>query len=661
ASLSLLTQLSYGQGDTLKDDLVSYWPLDEVQGNKTPDLASGFDLVLQNMDASNLVSGQAGMGFSFDSSLREHLVRTHDPADDLPAIKNDSFTIAFWTKTTGTGQSDLRLFSEGSSTNGNPLFTMGTVPGGGTSLDVFIRENGSFNVNHVPTVAAPLDGAEWHHVAFVQELQPDGTATRQVYVDGVLDAIVIPNKEANFQYTQNITSFGGVVRDSDVAHVTGELDEIAIWKRALIPDEITDLIANGMPSLDDQVEELAIGEFFPEFGTVVSGDQVKLIWDATKDATLSISPDVGDVTAVSDFGVGSTLVTVNEETTYTLTASRDGEPAVTATLTVTPISGVATGWNWIEDFDTYPAGALVTQGNWNAPTGSWSVSTVGDTQALMTTGGNDLAGRFLKTHGIAEDSSGTLFFRFCLSDLEPDLPFTIKAGLTEKGFRFVNDWAANIGTYVTLVRDASGPLRMEAISGIGGVAVDSGFTFDQNLSYDVWIDVTNRPLDETDTFSVHVAQTGGSRTTVFDDFDSDRSPDGVFLLGFPRAPIDSVFLVTTLATDEASQAMAFDDFYMSPAGSFLSTVPVASGLGKAAAGPPVITSLSYDKVTGEVTVVWSSSPNTNYAIHYSETLEEGSWVESDDSIPSTDTVTTKTLDETFSQSKLFFRVSVPNE
>ncbi|MDC1448430.1 hypothetical protein N8218_02125, partial [bacterium] len=110
-----------------------------------------------------------------------------------------------------------------------------------------------------------------------------------------------------------------------------------------------------------------------------------------------------------------------------------------------------------------------------------------------------------------------------------------------------------------------------------------------------------------------------------------------------------------------SQAMAFDDFYMSPAGSFLSTVPVASGLGKAAAGPPVITSLSYDKVTGEVTVVWSSSPNTNYAIHYSETLEEGSWVESDDSIPSTDTVTTKTLDETFSQSKLFFRVSVPNE
>ncbi|MDB4382019.1 hypothetical protein N9Z40_03940, partial [Akkermansiaceae bacterium] len=149
ASLSLLTQLSYGQGDTLKDDLVSYWPLDEVQGNKTPDLASGFDLVLQNMDASNLVSGQAGMGFSFDSSLREHLVRTHDPADDLPAIKNDSFTIAFWTKTTGTGQSDLRLFSEGSSTNGNPLFTMGTVPGGGTSLDVFIRENGSFNVNHV--------------------------------------------------------------------------------------------------------------------------------------------------------------------------------------------------------------------------------------------------------------------------------------------------------------------------------------------------------------------------------------------------------------------------------------------------------------------------------------------------------------------------------
>ncbi len=42
--------------------------------------------------------------------------------------------------------------------------------------------------------------------------------------------------------------------------------------------------------------------------------------------------------------------------------------------------------------------------------------------------GDDLTGRFLETHGITENSSRTLFFRFCLSDQEPDFPFTIKTG-----------------------------------------------------------------------------------------------------------------------------------------------------------------------------------------------------------------------------------------
>jgi hypothetical protein len=663
ASLGFLTQLSYGQGDSLKTDLVSYWPLDEVQGNKTPDLASGFDFILSGLDASDLIEGQFGMGFKLQKVNKAHLFRNHDSGDDLPAFKNPSFTISYWARVNANGQSDLRTFSEGSNlpNNGNPLFTMGTVPGGSNnSVDVYIRNNPTPVINHTPTGATPFDGADWHHIVFVQTEQPDTTATRQVYIDGVLDSIAIPDKEAGFVYGMDTTSIGAVVRTNDVAHVDGDVDEVAIWKRALTEAEIIDLRDNGIPDLDEQQEDLAISGFSPEFRKVVTGDQVKLLWDATKDATLSISPDVGDVTAMSDFGVGSVLVTINEEATYTLTASRDGEPSVTATLTVTPISGVAAGWNWIENFDAYPVGPLETQGNWNAPSGTWTVNTVGATQAVMTTDGNDLAGRFLESHGIAENSSRTLFFRFCLSDQEPDFPFTIKTGLSEKGFRFVNDWAENIGTYVTLLRDGGGPLRMEAIDGIGGVAVDSGFTFDQDRSYDVWIDVTNKPLDQTDTFSVHVAPTGGGRTTVFDNFDSDRSPDEVFLLGFPRAPIDSIFLVTALAQGDASQAMAFDDFYMSPAGTFLSTAPVSSGLGKAEDGPPQITSISYDSSTEKVTLEWKSAPNLTYGVYYTEnlSLDAGSWFESDDSIASDGLSTSITLDETFPQTTLFFQVRV---
>jgi len=58
------------------------------------------------------------------------------------------------------------------------------------------------------------------------------------------------------------------------------------------------------------------------------------------------------------------------------------------------------------------------------------------------------------------------------------------------------------------------------------------------------------------------------------------------------------------------------------------------------------------------TIDWKSAPNLTYGIYYSETLEDESWFESDDSIPSQGLSTRITLDETFAQSTLFFQVRV---
>ncbi|MGJ8696942.1 MAG: LamG domain-containing protein [Verrucomicrobiaceae bacterium] len=659
-SLAALTQFSHGQGDSLKTDLVSYWPFDEVQGNKTPDLASQHDFLLENLTASDLIPGKFGMGFSLKGANSTYLYRTHDSGDDLPAMKNDSFTIAYWVRANASGQGDLRIFCEASVTagDGTPLFTMGTVPGGSNnSLDVYIRDKNGFPVfNHTPTGATPLDGVDWHHIAFVQTLQGDGSATREVYVDGVLDTIAIPAKAAGYTHNMNTTAFGAVVRAGVVAHVTGDIDEAAIWKRALTPAEITDLMTNGMPDLDETVEDLAINGFSAEYRKVIAGDQVKLSWDATKDATLSIDQGVGDVTAISAFGVGNTLVTITEPTTFTLTAERGAEAPITQTVSVSIIEGVTEGWNWIEDFNEYPNGALDDQGSWTSPSGSFEVVNVGDTQALATTAGNDLTGRKLGSHTVASESSRTLFFRFCLSSLEPDLPFIVKTGLTEKKFRFVDDWNSNIGTYITLSREAGLGLKMEAVNGIGGAPTDSGLTFEPDTSYDVWIDVQNVPLGETDTFSVHVAPTGGTRQTVFDNFSSDREPQEIFLLGVPRAPIDSLFLVTSLAVDQASQAIAFDDFYVSDADTLLGSIPAPSGFGKATLGPPQITDLSFDPLTSEVTLSWNSRPNTNYDVFASLELTEDGWIELEDGIPAEGTTTTRSFMLPDGTEKLFLQV-----
>jgi len=657
AGFAFLTQASLGQGDSLKNDLVSYWPLDEVQGNKTPDLASGYDFTLISMDASSLIAGKFGMGMTFDGSL-DYLLRESEPADELPANQHDSFTVAFWARANGVGQNDRRLFSE-SNSNGNndPLFNIGTHNQGNTAeVDIYIRQAGSTVVNHPKSTAAPLDGLDWHHIAFVQTIQVDGTATRELYIDGVLDALAIPAKEAGVVFNMDTTTVGAILRGGLSAPINGDVDEVVIWKRPLIPAEITDLIANGMPDLDEQQEELAIRDFSSNFDKVVTGDQVILSWDVTKDATISIDQGIGDVTGISDFGVGSTAVTITEPTTFTLTATREGDAPLTSMITVNNISGVASGWNWIEDFNSYNDGTLLTQGGWIDGEGDYLVTTVGDTKALIQDGQSDLAGRPLDIHTVADETSRTLFFRFCASSLDPDLPLSVKVGLSEKAFRFAGDWNQNIGTYVIFSREALGNLSLQAVDGVGGAAVDSGLVLDPDTAYNVWIDVTNNPLGQTDRFTVHVAPDGGSRTTVFSDFASDRAPGNDGILGFPRAPIDSLFLVSSGTADQGSQAVAFDDFYISPENTLLSTIPVPSGFGKVPLGPPSLTDISYNPDTSKVTLTWDSRPDEVYAIFYSETLTPPVWIEANDGVPSGGVETVWELEATYPEDKLFFKV-----
>ncbi|MEC8972936.1 MAG: hypothetical protein VX509_03395, partial [Verrucomicrobiota bacterium] len=73
----------------LKDGLIAYWPLDEVQGTKTPELVNGYDMQLTNLTADDVVEGRIGNAFSFSNERQTLLSRVHDAADQLPANKYD--------------------------------------------------------------------------------------------------------------------------------------------------------------------------------------------------------------------------------------------------------------------------------------------------------------------------------------------------------------------------------------------------------------------------------------------------------------------------------------------------------------------------------------------------------------------------------------------
>jgi len=565
----------------LKRELVAYWPLNEVEGTKTPDYVSGYDMTLNNLTPADVVPGKVGNAFSFSNARQTLLSYIAQPSDQIPINKHPAMAVAFWAQVDTTGlldgvvKTDLRVFSEGNTQNNNPLFNLGThSTGADSSLDLFFRQTaGGDNlgtVDHIRTFGQPFDGT-WHHVVFTQ----DESGVRAVYIDGVRDDLVIPNKPAG-NWALNTVTIGGILRATPSFWVTGLIDEVALWKRELFPDEVTQLFSQGMPAIDRYQEPLAIRAFTSDFATVVTGGKTVLHWDVAKFSTVTIEPGVGDVTAQTVFGVGSAEVTVNANTTYTLRVSREGQ-TITRTLQVRALDGVAAGWRLLDNFEGLTAGPIVGQGNWLSPDGVGNVIQRRDNKVLGYDGGDDLVAMGLKSYSLKQGERATLFFRF--HALENDnTVLGLNLGLTEKTIRFVGDFAGDIGPYVRLDRLVDDPaIHPMARNGLGAAYdfTGSGYTLQAGKTYRFWIDVQNNDINAGgDVYSVHVqAEDEPNRTTLFENYVEDRNPAGSQILGLPKPDL-SHLLAAAIGAAQGVGTVFVDDFFLSTTGAFNSTTPV---------------------------------------------------------------------------------------
>ncbi len=221
--------------------LSAYWPLDSTDGTITPDEGpNGYHLDLMNMDASNFIidEGHAVASFNGADTL---LARIHSVDDDLPISQNPAYTISMWVKITGTGQNDLRFFSEGSTISGNPLLNLGTRnDGSDDSLDVFLRDGGG--PPHQFSTAQPLDGT-WRHLAYTHN---DANKKIQLYLDGVLDREDWTFKDLTSPDIDT-TSIGGILRADPSHWVDGLVDDVSLWKGVMSPAKITELASGKTP------------------------------------------------------------------------------------------------------------------------------------------------------------------------------------------------------------------------------------------------------------------------------------------------------------------------------------------------------------------------------------------------------------------------------
>lgn len=593
---------------SITNGLISYWPLDTVLGTKTPDLVSGYDMTLTKMGTSNQVAGKFGSAFTFDNAWQSLLERSHNVGDALPIYQHPNFTVSLWVN--GPWQADRRVFAEGSLTNGNSLFDLGTHNAGtdGT-VDLYIRnDSGAIGSDHRHSTATAFDFVNWHHITYIQRDAGNGTMKAQLWVDGVLDPVVIvPIRPIS----ANTTAIGGLRRASASAWYTGMIDEVAVWNRALSAAEIGILQVTAITNPPSRLQPLAISSFRADLPAVATGGSTKLRWDVSKDATQVTITPLGDVTGETVVGTGSRTITPAASTTYVLTVKRATD-TLSATTSVAVVTGIASGWTLLDNFDTYAPGNLAANGYWSDPTsGSGQILTVNGNRALRTATGNSMNYLNLRDLTVNEGQTRSLFFRLT-AGADNAVGITNLIGLTDKSMRGYGDCFVNIGPVLYLAsftNDLIGATstawylgaRNGYLGGNQSNPVDyPGPALEPGTVYNIWMDVTNVAMADYpgDTFTVYIQKQGdATRTVLFQDYVSDRDPYYAdVVLGGMQPTLDKLIVLGNSGT----QSGIFDDFYLS-IGGYNATVPRAAGYTGTLPGP-----LTLQSVGSQVEIRWTN-------------------------------------------------------
>lgn len=303
--------------------LTGWWQFDDL----TDSSGNGHNVTLHG-DAS-LGAGAFGGGLVLDGDGDWGDVAS---SADHQFLQGEDFTITLF-------------FNSTDSDNNNGLVTKGYAnnprdPGGyfllqvvGTNLFEFDSRSGAGATPRFRTgaIGPNIADGNWHNITAVR----DYTANEfRSYIDGTLLHTQVLNASTGGDWGMGVNSEALTFGDHLDRFTLGSFDDIAIWRRALSPEEIALIAENGVAST---IGEVAVF-FTPDPASVLGGEPAILSWRVALGTTVSIDQGIGDVTAMTDAnGDGSIEVTPQTTTTYILTAdngviSEDIEATVTVRL-----------------------------------------------------------------------------------------------------------------------------------------------------------------------------------------------------------------------------------------------------------------------------------------------------------------------------------------
>ncbi|PYI82054.1 MAG: hypothetical protein DME26_18720, partial [Verrucomicrobia bacterium] len=224
-------------GQVLESQPVAYWRLGETSA-----IAAAANLGTLGASANGIYQNGVTLGVAgprppqFTAFEPDNVAAQFDGIDDFVSgprgLLNDrsSFTMAGWIRPTGGQASRTGLFGQ------NDAVEFGFIDA--TTIQLWTPV-GSVNA------AYPFPANEWHHVAAVGSGQ-----ALELYFDGKIAASSPASVSSYGASSFSFNIGGGGIFDATGNPFLGQIDEVAVWNRALAADDIARLFKSAATPVD---------------------------------------------------------------------------------------------------------------------------------------------------------------------------------------------------------------------------------------------------------------------------------------------------------------------------------------------------------------------------------------------------------------------------
>jgi len=227
--LMLFLNIGMAYSQTCPTGMIAYWKLEEVGSTILNDHISDHDAT-SSLVLSNVPDGKVGSAKYFDGT-KSASVGNHP---DFAFPVSGSFSIELWVKVPSSSSGTKVLVGKRDSNSSGPYWFVGINSGGRVIFEV----QDSYGVYREIVSPSAITNDAWRHIVAVRDESTNGN---YLYVDGSMVASDVYNYSGSFTSDGALT-LGCLNTSSGIPSYffTGNLDEVAIFNRALSSAEVTD-------------------------------------------------------------------------------------------------------------------------------------------------------------------------------------------------------------------------------------------------------------------------------------------------------------------------------------------------------------------------------------------------------------------------------------